>query len=224
MTIPPMKIGSIIRKRRHKANMTIQDLANKIDWDTGNISRVEKDKQRIANDKIGLIAEALGCQPYQLFLDPDIEALKNDIAVTKNNNVNQSYKLIPLLDSDDILNAIASGVFSMETIDKSKVKAYRPCFEVCSEKTFAHTVQGDSMQGHRLGLADGMEAFVDPEAKPKHKDVVLAYVGERLELGEFHVHGDKIKLIPTNNRFDAFDIRVNQIIGVVIGAYISANR
>lgn len=56
-----MKIGENIRRRRNALKMTLETLALAIDWDTGNLSRLERGAQDTSEDRLQKIAQALGC-------------------------------------------------------------------------------------------------------------------------------------------------------------------
>lgn len=62
-----MKIGNEIRRRRKALKWTLEYLANLVDSDTGNLSRIETGKQGAHADMLGRIASALGCSVADLF-------------------------------------------------------------------------------------------------------------------------------------------------------------
>ncbi len=66
---PPMSVGKNIRDRRQAMGWKILDLANKIDSDVGNLSRLERGKQGYSQETLQKIAHALGCTVADLFVD-----------------------------------------------------------------------------------------------------------------------------------------------------------
>lgn len=61
-----------LRQARQSRGLTQEQLARKIGVDQAAISRMENGKQRITLEVLGLMAEALGMDPRDLF--PDREA------------------------------------------------------------------------------------------------------------------------------------------------------
>ena len=60
-------IGERIRSTRKRKGLTIEFVANTINSDVGNISRIENGKQGISLDLIEKISHALGIHPSNLF-------------------------------------------------------------------------------------------------------------------------------------------------------------
>lgn len=64
-----MSVGKNIRKRRQARGWKILELANKIDSDVGNLSRLERGKQGYSQETLQKIAHALDCTVADLFVD-----------------------------------------------------------------------------------------------------------------------------------------------------------
>lgn len=73
-----MKTGNHIRQLRKKKGMTILELASVINSDVGNISRLERDVQGYSHTTLVKIAEALGIQVSDLFIEDDNTTLINN--------------------------------------------------------------------------------------------------------------------------------------------------
>ncbi|MEQ4624775.1 XRE family transcriptional regulator [Providencia manganoxydans] len=69
-----MKIGTKIRAIRKRKGMTILDLANAINSDVGNISRLERNVQGYTENTLMKIASALGVTVADLFSDTPIKS------------------------------------------------------------------------------------------------------------------------------------------------------
>lgn len=77
-------------------------------------------------------------------------------------------------------------------------------------------VHGDSMIDD--GILDGDTIIVNPDARPKAGDIVVALVEDEATVKRFYRRGDMIELRPSNTAMDAmlFPARSVQIQGVVI--------
>lgn len=69
-----MKVGAEIRRRRKALKWTLEELANRVDSDTGNLSRVETGKQGASEEVLRKIAHALGCTVADLFAGTEAAA------------------------------------------------------------------------------------------------------------------------------------------------------
>lgn len=62
-----MQLGSSIRSRRKSLNITLQALANQVDADAGNLSRIERGELGINETMLRKVASALDCTPAYLY-------------------------------------------------------------------------------------------------------------------------------------------------------------
>ena len=67
-----MSLGQSIRKRRKSLKLTLQYLANLINADAGNLSRIERGMLGVSESMLRKIAEALNCTPAYLYLQSDV--------------------------------------------------------------------------------------------------------------------------------------------------------
>lgn len=63
-----MQIGKVIRTLRQEQGLTLEELALRIGSDAGNLSRVERGKQRYTPEMLQAIADALKTQVSVLFI------------------------------------------------------------------------------------------------------------------------------------------------------------
>lgn len=61
-----MEIGQIIRNARKAQKLSLEQLANQVDYDTGNLSRLERGQQSTTPDKLKRIMDVLGIKLTQL--------------------------------------------------------------------------------------------------------------------------------------------------------------
>lgn len=66
-------LGLIIRKRRQALNITLGALAQQIDADAGNLSRIERGELGISEAQIRKIAQALNTTPASLFEESEMD-------------------------------------------------------------------------------------------------------------------------------------------------------
>lgn len=64
-------LGKVIRNRRQVLKMTLESLANAIDSDAGNLSRIERGELGLSETHIRKIANALNTTPASLFAESD---------------------------------------------------------------------------------------------------------------------------------------------------------
>jgi amino-acid N-acetyltransferase len=62
-----MPLGQAIRKRRKSLNLTLQELAKRVDADSGNLSRIERDAQGVSEAMLRRLCTALDCTPAFLY-------------------------------------------------------------------------------------------------------------------------------------------------------------
>jgi amino-acid N-acetyltransferase len=75
-----MSLGHTIRQRRKSLNLTLQQLAQTVGADAGNLSRIERGEQGVSETMLHKLCAALNCTPASLYSQP-IHAL-----ITKNSS------------------------------------------------------------------------------------------------------------------------------------------
>ncbi len=66
-----MSLGNFIRNKRKSLNLTLQQLASKIDADAGNLSRIERGELGVSETLLRKIASALDTTPANLYAESD---------------------------------------------------------------------------------------------------------------------------------------------------------
>jgi amino-acid N-acetyltransferase len=69
-----MSLGLAIRKRRKALNLTLQDLAKRVNTDGGNLSRIERGTQGIPEAMLRRLCSALDCTPAFLYTQTEASA------------------------------------------------------------------------------------------------------------------------------------------------------
>jgi phage repressor protein C with HTH and peptisase S24 domain len=179
-----MTVGAQIRKLRKERNMTIQDLADAIDWDVGNLSRLERGKQGYTPDKLSRIANAFGVPIKTLFAEPT--KTSEEISFDGNSD----YPAIPFVQFK--LSAGVTG-FAVEYIDQRATpivfakdwftkNGYKP------SSLFAVMAKGNSMDP---GIRDGdLVVLNTDDTRPVDGQVfALNYEGELVIKRMFRIGG-----------------------------------
>lgn len=72
----PLKIGAVVRRLRKQSGLTLQALSDLIPgYDTGNLSRFERDEQGIEPEKLRLIAEILKIPVHVIYYQSECDEL-----------------------------------------------------------------------------------------------------------------------------------------------------
>ena len=153
------QIGEAMRKLRKEKKMTQDDLAEKLDVATANVSRYESGKQGIEVDKLPALAEALGVSVPEFF----------QIAAGEESNVCETtevYKvpLISWVQAGNYADVFLSTLDNIELIETT----YKP-----RKHTYALRVVGDSME---TKFPEGCVIIVEPEEQPHNKSFVIVTV------------------------------------------------
>ena len=205
-----MNIGDEIRRRRKALKWSLEKLANLVDTDTGNLSRLERGKQGYSDEMIRKVADALGCSVSDLF------------ATLENSNIAAftppGFRRIPLIDS------VQAGTMT-EATDPFEIGG---AFEWLltdldiSTRSFALRIKGDSMLPE---FREGDIILVDPAVEPLPGDFVVAKNGEneatfkKYRPRGINERGEKVFLLtPLNDDYESMqsDITPIKIIGTMI--------
>jgi repressor LexA len=95
-----------------------------------------------------------------------------------------------------------------------------------SRDVFGLRVRGESMVN--AGIRDGDYVFVRKQLDARRGEIIVALVGEEATCKYYYPEGDRIRLVPANERMDDIvisrdDWRSTQILGVVVGLYRRLN-
>ena len=69
-----MPLGLALRKRRKSLNLTLQELAKRVDADSGNLSRIERGVQGVSEAMLRRLCTALDCTPAFLYAHAEAAA------------------------------------------------------------------------------------------------------------------------------------------------------
>lgn len=69
-----MSIGNAIRKRRKSLNMTLQELARRVNANSGNLSRIERGAQGVSESMLRKLCTALDCTAAHLYAQSESES------------------------------------------------------------------------------------------------------------------------------------------------------
>ena len=205
-----MNVGSEIRRRRKALKWTLEDLAAKIDSDTGNLSRVETGKQGASEDVLRKIATALGCTVADLFAGAEGHA---NVTATP-----LGSRRIPLI------SYVQAGHMT-EVVDSYPVGEGAEWMLTdleLSPTAFALKIKGDSMLPE---FREGDTVIIDPAVQPLPGDFVVAKNGEneatfkKYRPRGLNERGETVfELVPLNEDYPSVrsDITPIRIIGTMV--------
>ncbi|MBP9826403.1 MAG: LexA family transcriptional regulator [Thermoanaerobaculia bacterium] len=152
-----MSVGTEIRRRRKAFKWTLEELAKRVDSDTGNLSRVETGKQGASEETLRKIAGALGCSVADLFAGAEGAGSVSSATTLIN------ARRIPLI------NDVQVG-------DRSPSVVNEPADWLLTDLSlspgaFALRIDGESMLPE---FRDGDVVVIDPAIMPRPGDFVVA--------------------------------------------------
>lgn len=194
-----MTLGQNIRRRRKARKMTLMELAEVIDWDDGNLSRLERGGQSTSEERIRKIAEALGTTIAELYSDYDGNIEPAPVQTG----------LVPLISWKQ------AGEFdkSIDFHQAGYTEDWVSTTVTIGVHTFALRVNGDSMiEKFPLGTI----IIVEPDLNAKSNNFVIAKDDKnRATFKQLVIDGGDFYLKPLNDRYPIKSIDGHQIIGVV---------
>ncbi len=152
-----MSVGTEIRRRRKAFKWTLDDLANRVDSDTGNLSRVETGKQGASEETLRKIAGALGCSVADLFAGAEAGGSASSAATLMHT------RRIPLINDAQMGNRFPPAV--------EKTADWLLTDLALSPGAFALRIEGESM---RREFREGDVVVIDPAIVPRPGDFVVA--------------------------------------------------
>lgn len=157
-----MKIGERIRQIRTARKMTLQQLADVIDSDVGNLSRLERGRQGFSEPMLQKVANALSIHVSELFSDEDEDDTVNKYSV--NSLANSRRDNVYRVDVLDVSASAGIGAHTGDVVEIIRSIEYVPEY---AKSMFGNrpegsvmliNVRGDSMIGT---LEPGDLIFVD---------------------------------------------------------------
>lgn len=205
-----MSVGENIRRLRQARGWKILELANRIDSDVGNISRLERGKQGYSDEMLAKIAKALGCTVAELFIGEE--------GVPNVGPAPLGSRRIPLISQvqaghmTEAVDPYASGDADDWLITDLDL----------SSNAFALEIKGDSMLPE---FSPGDRVIIDPAVKPDPGNYVVAKNGEneatfkKYRPRGINERGEHVfELVPLNDDYPSMrsDISHIQIIGTMV--------
>jgi SOS-response transcriptional repressor LexA len=205
-----MSVGKNIRRLRQARGWKILELANRIDSDVGNISRLERGKQGYSDEMLGKIAKALGCSVAELFIGEEGAPNVGPAPL--------GSRRIPLISHvqaghmTEAVDPYASGDADDWLITDLDL----------SSNAFALEIKGDSMLPE---FSPGDRVIIDPSIQPDPGNYVVAKNGDneatfkKYRPRGVNERGEHVfELVPLNEDYPSMrsDITHIQIIGTMV--------
>jgi SOS-response transcriptional repressor LexA len=205
-----MTVGNEIRVRRKALKMTLEELALRVDSDTGGLSRLERGKQGYSDEIIRKIASALGCSVADLFAGAEGAANVVPVAL--------GSRRIPLI------SHVQAGCMT-EIVDPYSVGDAADWLITdldLSSAAFALEIKGESMLPE---FSPGDRVIIDPSVIPDPGNYVVAKNGDneatfkKYRPRGINERGDQVfELVPLNEDYPSLrsDVSHIQIIGTMV--------
>lgn len=207
-----MNIGETIRRIRKGRHMTLLEVANIIESDVGNLSRLERGKQGYSPELLERLADALGVKVRDFFDSDDNAQEFFEHAVIPAGQV-------------PLISWVQAGEWckAHDPMPLGHAEEWLPCPTKHSSSTFALRVVGDSMDGPG-GYREGEIVFVDPEiAAMPNRDVVARTPDGKVTFKRLKEDSEGRYLLALNPAWPDRVIRCPEgtlICGVVIGSFV----
>ncbi|SBW79884.1 repressor [Pseudomonas veronii 1YdBTEX2] len=172
-----MDIGQIIRTARKAKKLSLEQLANQVDSDTGNLSRLERGQQSTTPEKLKRIMEVLGiklAQAGQGMDSPQDTGMSNVQMALQPSRGSKEYPLISWVIAGEWAE-------SCDNFEPGDAETWLASTENAGENGFWLDVRGDSMTcAGNPSFPEGSRILVMPEA-----DLISGkYYVVKLENGE----------------------------------------
>jgi len=207
-----MNIGETIRRLRKSRHMTLLEVANIIESDVGNLSRLERGRQGYSPELLERLAGALGVHVRDFF-DSDTNA--------------QEFfeRTVVPAGQVPLISWVQAGAWcaAHDPFHPGDADEWLPCPARHSSNTFALKVIGDSMDGPG-GYREGEIVFVDPAiAATPNRDVVARTPDGKVTFKRLKEDSEGRYLLALNPAWPDRVIRCpvgTLICGVVIGSFV----
>lgn len=183
--MPDMKLGTFIRKARKAKGMTLEELAYEVGSDTGNISRLERDRQGIAPATLEKLLAIL-----------DLKVTIEGPGISGAESLGQLVPImpVPLLDWQDALPWIESGVNNSGEGIGCPIRHGAGAFALRMPSGLS-MADKDAINS----LHEGDLVFLDPRRPEKNESLVLVLRDNKLSIRQLIIEGDE-RLIRTLNK------------------------
>lgn len=203
-----MKIGNRIRALRQKRGMTITELAEALESDPGNVSRLERGLQKSFTEEVlNKVAKALSVPVTELFICED---LVNTVQTNSINNHTAREKNVYRVDILDVSASAGAGALSGEVIEIVNSIEY--------DVDYAKNVFGGRAEGTVTLInvrGDSMEGTINPNDLIFVDNKITSFDGDGIYVFDFN--GDlfvkrlqkvkyELRVISDNKAYEAWSI------------------
>lgn len=224
------KIGQAVRELRNKAKLTLEELANEVGYDQGNLSKFERGLQATDDDMVARLAKTLRTTvPDLLRRAAEIEEEEGNPLVTRAITVPHTGEpLAPYLEVKRVpvyegvhLKALAEDQAKLGQLPVSKMI---PGLPDQRPRDFAMAISDDTMTappGSIQSYPLGCYAYFDPTIEHRSGDAVLVLIGgNNLAFTSLQNINGAWTMVPLNTRYQAKELPYNsRVLAVAVGAY-----
>lgn len=206
-----MTLGQNIRRLRQAQELTIAQLAEAVDSDPSNISRLELGKQGFSEQQLNRIARALSVPLAELFAE-------------------QNAEIVDVAGKLPLISDVQAGDWStvIDNFHPGDAEEWLACPFKHGPNAFVLRVSGYSMYnpGGDKSYAPGEFIAVDPSREARHKNMVIARVDheDKATFKQLLVDPDGAYMLQAINPSHAPRLMSlpegSRIVGVVIGKWV----
>lgn len=157
-----MEIGQIIKNARKAKKLSLEQLAHQVDYDTGNLSRLERGLQSTTPEKLKRIMDVLGIRLAQIGhgTDPNQDSGMSNVQMAlQPSRGPREYPLISWVIAGDWAE-------SCENFQPGEAESWIASVENAGPNGFWLDVRGDSMTcAGNPNFPEGSRILVQPEAE-----------------------------------------------------------
>lgn len=204
---PLADLGAILRRIRKAQKLTLQDVADLAETDTGNLSRIETGKQVCSHDMMERITKAIGTTTQDVYEEAFEVA---DVKLSKWMAESPAIK-----GSVPLVSWVQAGTWALADDPLQPGEGERiPTTYQARAHTFALRVRGDSMEPK---FPEGCIIIVEPESEATPGQyVVVRQNGDDATFKQLVQDGSRMYLKPLNPRYPIMEMAPDAVIcGVV---------
>lgn len=193
MGVDLVKVGEAVRRIRQRQNLTLEDVKQRAEVDTGNLSKIERGSVGWSFETISAIAQrGLRVSLSELFAEAEGSSSARVASVT-----------LPVVALEDLLRG------SLTSALKNASETTRTTANV-GPKAFAFRYKGGAMPER-----NGELIIIDPDITPTFGQHVLVQTEDEVLFRKLDEEGGKSHLYPSNRQHPVVSLkRTHKILGV----------
>lgn len=225
-------IGTALRELRKKQKRTLEDVANEVGYDSGNLSKVETGKQTTSDEMLTRLATALGSNKAGVMRRaaeleeeegyPPVSGTNTNTYAGEPLKQYPEVRTVPVYEGEQLRQLAEDQTTSPDT----KGLKHIPAPSEVKPTDFARLVVDDNMTappGAAVSYPMGVYAYFDPTLPHRSGDAVLVAIagGTDLAFTSIQFINGTWMMVPLNPRYPARELPFNsKILAVAFGSWV----